>query len=111
MTDYETSRAAFLAWYELQCADNPQLRTAEARVLSWRAWQANAGANMGNSQVSAANLPEPDAWLASYQDREGNEASYVTTHYALAVENDERGQPVPLYRGAGLVPVQDPKDE
>ncbi len=50
---------------------------------------------------------EPAAWLASYQDREGNEASYVTTHYALAVENDARGQPVALYPAAAPVHAQE----
>lgn len=50
---------------------------------------------------------EPAAWLASYQDREGNEASYVTTHYQLALENDARGQPVALYRGASAAAHKD----
>jgi chromosome segregation ATPase len=52
---------------------------------------------------------KPAAWLASYQDREGNEASYVTTHYQLALENDARGQPVALYRGASAAAHKDEK--
>ena len=50
---------------------------------------------------------EPEAWLASYQDREGNDGRYVTTHYHLAVENDARGQPAALYRGASAAAHKD----
>lgn len=88
MNDQETNRAAFLAWYELQCADNPQLRTAEARVLAWRAWQANSGANMGNSHVSAVNLPGPVAG----QSRFTGEPEWLACspeHVRMVLENPE----------------------
>lgn len=40
---------------------------------------------------------QPVAWLAEYQDREGNSKWYVTTHKDLAAENDMHGAPKPLY--------------
>jgi len=42
-------------------------------------------------------LPEPDAWLAVYEDREGNSKFYTSTHKELAEENDTNGKPQPLY--------------
>lgn len=40
---------------------------------------------------------QPVAWLAEYQDREGNSKWYVSTHKDLATENDMHGAPKPLY--------------
>ncbi len=41
--------------------------------------------------------PKPVAWQAHYIDRDGNPAVYTTSNYALAVENDINGSPMPLY--------------
>ncbi len=40
---------------------------------------------------------EPVAWQAHYLDQDGNPAVYTTSVYALAVENDTNGTPIPLY--------------
>lgn len=40
---------------------------------------------------------QPVAWLAEYQDREGNSKWYVSTRKDLAAENDMHGAPKPLY--------------
>lgn len=42
-------------------------------------------------------LPEPVAWLANYEDREGNSKSYTSTHKDLAQENDTNGEPQSLF--------------
>ena len=41
---------------------------------------------------------EPVAWMSTYIDKDGNEAVYTTSVYELAVENDENGTPIPLYK-------------
>lgn len=42
-------------------------------------------------------LPEPVAWLAHYEDREGNSKYYTSTHKDLAQENDTNGEPQSLF--------------
>lgn len=87
MTDHETSRAAFLAWYERE-ADHPTLRTPEARRLAWRAWQANSGENMGNSQVSVVNMPEPVAGQSRFAG-EAEWSSCSPAHVRMVLEKPE----------------------
>ena len=82
------------------------IKQAAEAVIAERDRMAAAPAQEHATQL-AGQGQEPAAWLASYQDREGNEASYVTTHYQLALENDARGQPVALYRGASAAAHKD----
>jgi hypothetical protein len=39
----------------------------------------------------------PSAWMARYVDSAGMPSVYVTTHHELAIENDDKGDPQPLY--------------
>lgn len=87
-TPQDAERAAFLAWYHRQCAENPELRTATSRVLAWRAWQANAGANVGNSQVSAVKLPEPVAGQSRFKS-ESQWSSCSPAHVRMVLEKPE----------------------
>lgn len=67
----------------------------------WTVWKARAAlaATPADHVADAGKmvLPEPDAWLAVYEDREGNSKFYTSTHKDLAVENDTNGKPQPLY--------------
>lgn len=78
----------------------------DAISLAWEAWQARAAlaatpaADIGNPITGTAAsvlLPEPVAWLANYEDREGNSKSYTSTHKDLAQENDTNGEPQSLF--------------
>ncbi len=112
-TPQDTERVAFLAWFERECDEDPMLETPEARVLAWRAWQANAGANMGNSQVSAVKLPDP----AGYANH--GQLLHIADGYAYLYPIDMPGVTAPMYTetqvlallsSAGLVPAQDSKE-
>lgn len=52
---------------------------------------------MNEQAARAVAMPEPDAWLAVYEGRDGNSKFYTSTHKDLAVENDKNGEPKPLY--------------
>lgn len=103
MTDHETSRAAFLAWYERE-ADHPTLRTPEARLLAWRAWQANA------APASAVKLPEPFGYVRNRDAKFFHEIEGVPNFPANWTTVFTYAQVLSLLSSAGLVPAQDPKE-
>lgn len=79
-------RRAFEIEYGQNWTDPDWRRETSIWAAAWH--KATAAAQQG---------VQPVAWLAEYQDREGNSKWYVTTHKDLAAENDMHGAPKPLY--------------
>lgn len=117
----DAARLAFLAWFERECDEDPMLETPEARVLAWRAWQANSGANMGNSQVSAVKLPEPFAHIMPSAAMSILRPQLCLVQHQVVLRRlkvEPEAEPLytetqvlALLSSAGIVPAQDPKDE
>lgn len=56
-----------------------------------------AGLRRKAALYDEAMKQEPVAWMAKYTDRFGNQFVYTTSEKSLAVENDQSGNPLPLY--------------